>query len=112
MLNETHRTPPRYKISDSFSSLLDNSRREAPARFDALSGIYDRSTIRHLEDRGVSERWRCLEVVEEELRSPMPILAEEISENPCCSGNREGLDGFAPSGMTVGVRDKQRYPHE
>jgi ubiquinone/menaquinone biosynthesis C-methylase UbiE len=41
---------------------LDNSSREAPARFDALSGIYDRGTIRHLEDRGVSERWHCLEV--------------------------------------------------
>jgi hypothetical protein len=25
-----------------------------------------------------------------------PILAEEISENPCCSGNRESLDVFAP----------------
>ena len=50
--------------------------------------------------------------VEEEVRSPKPILAEEISENPCCSGNREGLDGFAPSGMTVGIRDNQRYPHE
>ena len=32
-----------------------------------------------------------------------PILAEEISENPCCSGNREGLDGFAPIRMTVGI---------
>jgi ubiquinone/menaquinone biosynthesis C-methylase UbiE len=41
---------------------LDNSSREAPARFDALSGMFDRGTIRHLEDRGVSESWRCLEV--------------------------------------------------
>jgi ubiquinone/menaquinone biosynthesis C-methylase UbiE len=45
-----------------FTYALDNSSREAPARFDALSGIYDRGTIRHLEDRGVSERWHCLEV--------------------------------------------------
>ena len=41
---------------------LDNSSREAPARFDALSGMFDRGSIRHLEDRGVSESWRCLEV--------------------------------------------------
>jgi SAM-dependent methyltransferase len=41
---------------------LDNSSREAPARFDALSGMFDRGTIRHLGDRGVSEGWRCLEV--------------------------------------------------
>lgn len=41
---------------------LDNSSREAPARFDALSGMFDRGTIRHLEDRGISEGWRCLEV--------------------------------------------------
>jgi ubiquinone/menaquinone biosynthesis C-methylase UbiE len=41
---------------------LDNSHRETPARFNALSGMFDRGTIRHLEDRGVSECWRCLEV--------------------------------------------------
>src|SRR5208282_1399937 len=40
------------------------------------------------------------------------VLAEEISENPCCSGNREGLDGFAPIGMTAGIGKKQRYPHD
>jgi SAM-dependent methyltransferase len=42
--------------------LLNNASREAPARFDALSAIYDPGTIRHLEDRGVSQGWRCLEV--------------------------------------------------
>src|ERR1700728_3658977 len=41
-----------------------------------------------------------------------PILAEEISENPCCSGNREGLGGFAPIRMIVGIGNKQRHPHE
>ena len=41
-----------------------------------------------------------------------PILAEEISENPRCSGNREGLGGFAPIRMIVGIRENQRYPHE
>jgi ubiquinone/menaquinone biosynthesis C-methylase UbiE len=41
---------------------LDNSSREAPGRFDALSGMFDRGTIRHLDDRNVSESWRCLEV--------------------------------------------------
>jgi hypothetical protein len=33
---------------------LANSSRETPARFDALSAMFDRGTIRHLEDRGVS----------------------------------------------------------
>jgi len=37
-----------------------------------------------------------------------PILAEEISENPCCSGNREGLSVFAPIRMIAGIRKKQR----
>jgi ubiquinone/menaquinone biosynthesis C-methylase UbiE len=41
---------------------LRNSDREAPARFDALSAMFDRATFRHLEDRGVCEGWRCLEV--------------------------------------------------
>jgi hypothetical protein len=41
-----------------------------------------------------------------------PILAEEISENPRCSGNREGLGGFAPIRRIVGTRKKQWYPHE
>ena len=27
-----------------------------------MSGLFDRATFRHLEDRGVSEGWRCLEV--------------------------------------------------
>ena len=41
-----------------------------------------------------------------------PMLAEKISENPRCSGNREGLGGFAPIRMIVGIRKNQRYPHE
>ena len=58
---------PIHEGSDShrsarFTYSLDNSSREAPARFDALSGMFDRGTILHLEDRGVSESWRCLEV--------------------------------------------------
>jgi SAM-dependent methyltransferase len=42
--------------------LLNNAAREAPARFDALSAIYDRATIQHLENIGVGPGWRCLEV--------------------------------------------------
>jgi hypothetical protein len=41
-----------------------------------------------------------------------PILAEEIRENPYCSGNLEGLGVFAPIRMIVGIRKNQRYPHE
>jgi SAM-dependent methyltransferase len=45
-----------------FTYALDNSSSETPARFSALSSLFDRGTIRHLEDRGVCESWRCLEV--------------------------------------------------
>jgi SAM-dependent methyltransferase len=41
---------------------LDNAGREASARFGALAAMYDPATIRHLEDRGVSSGWHCLEV--------------------------------------------------
>jgi len=42
--------------------LLDNAARETPARFDALSAMYDRASIQHLESSGVGPGWRCLEV--------------------------------------------------
>jgi len=42
--------------------LLDNGAREAPARFAALSALFDPGTIRHLEACGVERGWQCLEV--------------------------------------------------
>jgi SAM-dependent methyltransferase len=42
--------------------ILDNAGREASARFAALAAMYDPGTIRHLEERGVSSGWHCLEV--------------------------------------------------
>lgn len=44
------------------SYILDNAGRETPARFDALSAMYDRDTIQHLGDCGVGTGWQCLEV--------------------------------------------------
>jgi hypothetical protein len=44
-------------------------------------------------------------------RSLSPMLAEEISQNPSCSRDREGLGGFAPVRMIVGMHNKQRDPH-
>jgi SAM-dependent methyltransferase len=41
---------------------LDNAAREASSRFDALAAMYDPITIRHLEQRGISSGWHCLEV--------------------------------------------------
>lgn len=58
---EIDESPSPHRSARSTYS-LDNSSREAPARFDALSSMFDRGTIRHLEDRGISEGWRCLEV--------------------------------------------------
>ena len=42
--------------------LLDNGGRETPARFAALSALFDPGTVRHLEARGVGRGWQCLEV--------------------------------------------------
>jgi len=39
-----------------------NSSTEAETRFAALSTIYDRGTVRHLEDLGVAGGWHCLEI--------------------------------------------------
>jgi SAM-dependent methyltransferase len=41
---------------------LDNAAREASARFSALAAMYDPATIRHLEDRGLTSGWHCLEI--------------------------------------------------
>ena len=48
--------------SPGLSYSLNNSSREAPSRFSALSDLFDRGTVRHLEDLGISKGWRCLEV--------------------------------------------------
>jgi SAM-dependent methyltransferase len=48
--------------SAGFTYLLQNAGKEAPARFAALSALFDSGTIRHLEDRGVAPGWHCLEV--------------------------------------------------
>jgi SAM-dependent methyltransferase len=42
--------------------LLDNSAKEAPARFAALSALLDGVTVNHLTDLRVGTGWRCLEV--------------------------------------------------
>lgn len=46
----------------SSAYILDNGGRETPARFDALSTMYDRGTIRYLENCGIGPGWTCLEV--------------------------------------------------
>ena len=48
--------------AESSGYALDNAAREASSRFDALAAMYDPGTIRHLEERGVSSGWQCLEV--------------------------------------------------
>jgi len=41
---------------------LDNTKPETEQRFDSLAACYDPVTARHLEEIGVTEGWRCLEV--------------------------------------------------
>lgn len=47
--------------ADEDRYLLDNSRAEAGARFDALSTLFDPSTFRHIEALGLQPGWRCWE---------------------------------------------------
>jgi tRNA A58 N-methylase Trm61 len=42
--------------------LFGNAGSETPARFAALSTLYDAGTIRRFEALGVREEWHCLEV--------------------------------------------------
>ena len=58
MKQETTKTQP----GTGSAYMLDNAARETPVRFDALSVIYDRTTIQHLENIGVGPGWKCLEV--------------------------------------------------
>jgi SAM-dependent methyltransferase len=56
--------PESTRAADSATSIyaLDNAGREASSRFAALAAMYDPVTIRHLEQRGVTSGWHCLEV--------------------------------------------------
>jgi SAM-dependent methyltransferase len=48
--------------TNTTSYVFANSGKEAQTRFAALSTIYDRGTVRHLEDLGVGRGWHCLEI--------------------------------------------------
>lgn len=50
------------KSNPNSTYALDNTAREAPARFDALAAMYDAATIRCIEQCGVTSGWNCLEV--------------------------------------------------
>src|SRR5215469_15479440 len=60
VMNESEKAQGRKPQKSRY--LLANSSSEAPARFAALSSMFDGETKRHLADRGVSQGWRCLEV--------------------------------------------------
>jgi ubiquinone/menaquinone biosynthesis C-methylase UbiE len=56
---------PKLRDADSHERseyILDNAAPEAPARFSALSELYDESTIHHLTEIGVDQGWRCWEI--------------------------------------------------
>jgi SAM-dependent methyltransferase len=48
--------------TDGTGYVFVNSSNQARTRFAALSTIYDRGTVRHLEDLGVGSGWQCLEI--------------------------------------------------
>jgi SAM-dependent methyltransferase len=47
---------------DNARYALDNAAVEAGDRFSALSELFDAGTIRHIEQRGITSGWHCLEV--------------------------------------------------
>ena len=49
-------------ISVESTYALPNTGSQTSARFDALAAIFDPGTIRHIEERGISREWKCLEV--------------------------------------------------
>jgi SAM-dependent methyltransferase len=49
-------------VTNGTGYVLVNSGKEARRRFAALSTLYDRGSIRHLEDLGVGSGWHCLEI--------------------------------------------------
>ena len=52
MLNETHHAPPRYKIPELFSSLLDLDRFEAAVDSDWAEQPERAIAVRQITDRG------------------------------------------------------------
>jgi ubiquinone/menaquinone biosynthesis C-methylase UbiE len=58
---ENHETSG-VQLQSKSTYLLDNADPQTPDRFDALSALFDRGSIQHLEDRGVGPGWNCLEV--------------------------------------------------
>jgi ubiquinone/menaquinone biosynthesis C-methylase UbiE len=50
------------KASSKPTYVLDNAAPQTPARFTALSELYDAATRQYLEDCGVGPGWNCLEV--------------------------------------------------
>jgi ubiquinone/menaquinone biosynthesis C-methylase UbiE len=52
----------RERVPAGSPYLLDNAGREAPARFNALTALFDSGTIRHFENCGVGSGWQCLEI--------------------------------------------------
>lgn len=54
--------PSAIRLSVDPAYVLDNAGKEASARFASLAAMLNPETIRHLEERGISSGWRCLEV--------------------------------------------------
>jgi SAM-dependent methyltransferase len=85
-------------VSDDY--LLDNRQREAGARFDALSVIFDPSTFRHFDRLGVAAGWRCWEV-----GAGGPSVARELASRTGDTGRVLATD----IDVSWLVRDTERF---
>ena len=93
------RNAPRQRGGDA----LDNFGDERADRFAALREMFDPGTIRHLEKRGVSRGWHCLE-----LGGAGGSIAEWLSERVGPAGrvvvteiNTQSLEGVARANLEV-----------
>ena len=87
--------------------LLDNRERQAAARFDALSALFDEVTRRHVLALGIRPGWRCWEVgaggasvpawLAEQAGADGFVLATDIDPS--------WVDGVAPAGVEVRRHD-------
>jgi hypothetical protein len=87
--------------------LLDNRERQAAARFDALSALFDDVTRRHVVALGIEPGWRCWEVgaggasvpawLAQQVGTDGTVLATDIDPS--------WVGGVAPDGVEVRRHD-------
>jgi hypothetical protein len=86
--------------------LLDNQQTEAKRRFDVLSGLFDPSTFRHLDQVGIAPGWLVVEDADPALQPlicPDEVGPEQGLANQLRDGFRALIAGVRPGHLADGV---------